>query len=250
MDTPILANSSVSKEMKSFLSFKIVHKINKYKYLIAVLAVIILPLLFLGAPETATLYTLANSQNSSGKYSWYGAPVSTKVAPAEVGIYEGEISGLSSRIFHTIVNDWEPEGQGTLTWSDGRKYVGEWKDGKYHRQGTFTWSDGRKYVGEWKDGKYHRQGTFTWSDGRKYVGEWKDGKKHGQGTENDPSGHKYVGEYKDGLPNGQGTFTYPNGQKYIGQWKDGEEHGQGSAVHPSGLMKSGIWKNGEFVKGW
>ena len=198
MDTPILANSSVSKEMKSFLSFKIVHKINKYKYLIAVLAVIILPLLFLGAPETATLYTLANSQNSSGKYSWYGAPVSTKVAPAEVGIYEGEISGLSSRIFHTIVNDWEPEGQGTLTWSDGRKYVGEWKDGKKHGQGTENDPSGHKYVGEYKDGLPNGQGTFTYPNGQKYIGQWKDGEEHGQGSAVHPSGLMKSGIWKNG----------------------------------------------------
>jgi len=182
MDTPTLANSSVSKEMKSFYSFEIVHKINKYRYLIAVLAVIILPLLFLGAPEIAKLYTFANSQDSSGKYSWYGASVSTKVATAEVGIYEGEISGLSSRIFHTIfssgeaLNDWEPEGKGTLTLSDGRRYVGEWKNGKYHGQGTFTWPSGQKYVGELKDDKRNGQGTHTWPDGEVWSGPWKDGK--------------------------------------------------------------------------
>ena len=30
-------------------------------------------------------------------------------------------------------------------------YVGEFKDGKYHGQGTYTYPDGRKYVGEFKD---------------------------------------------------------------------------------------------------
>ena len=44
-------------------------------------------------------------------------------------------------------------GQGTITWSDGKNYVGEFKDGKYHGQGTYTWSDGRKYVGEFKNGE-------------------------------------------------------------------------------------------------
>ena len=47
----------------------------------------------------------------------------------------------------------------------------------------YTWSDGSKYVGEFKEGLPNGQGTLTSPDGRKYVGEFKDRKKHGQGTE-------------------------------------------------------------------
>ena len=91
--------------------------------------------------------------------------------------------------------DRQPNGQGTITYPNGRKYVGEWKDGEKHGQGTKTWSNGDKYVGEYKNGKYNGHGTFTWSDGHKYVGEYKDGKKNGQGTVTYPDGRKYVGEY-------------------------------------------------------
>ena len=56
------------------------------------------------------------------------------------------------------------------TWSDGRKYVGKWKNGKYNGQGKETSPDGTNYVGEWKDGKYNGQGTFTYPNGTKYVG--------------------------------------------------------------------------------
>ena len=45
-------------------------------------------------------------------------------------------------------------GQGTYTWSDGRKYVGKWKDGVFHGHGTWTSPNGKKYVGEYKDGQY------------------------------------------------------------------------------------------------
>ena len=86
---------------------------------------------------------------------------------------------------------------GTYT-SDTGKYVGEYKDNKYHGQGTYTYADGAKYVGEFKDDKYHGQGTYTYADGAKYVGEYKDDKKHGQGTYTFASGDKKVGEWKDG----------------------------------------------------
>jgi hypothetical protein len=78
------------------------------------------------------------------------------------------------------------------------KYVGEYKDGKRNGQGTITWSDGKNYVGEFKDGKFNGHGKLTWSDGKKYVGEWKNGRRDGQGTQTWLDGRKYVGEYKDG----------------------------------------------------
>ena len=39
-------------------------------------------------------------------------------------------------------------------------------------QGTYTFADGGKYVGEFKDHKRTGQGTYTYADGGKYVGEY------------------------------------------------------------------------------
>ncbi len=63
-----------------------------------------------------------------------------------------------------------------MTYTDGVKYVGDYKDGKRHGQGTYTFPDGKKYVGGWKDSKYHGQGTLISSDGKFFVGEFKDSK--------------------------------------------------------------------------
>ena len=49
-------------------------------------------------------------------------------------------------------------------------------------QGTYIYTNGDKFVGNWKNGKYHGHGTFTYPDGIMYVGEFKDGLKNGQGT--------------------------------------------------------------------
>ena len=38
-------------------------------------------------------------------------------------------------------------------WSDGGKYVGEFKNGEINGLGTKILSDGNKYQGEWKEGK-------------------------------------------------------------------------------------------------
>ena len=96
-------------------------------------------------------------------------------------------------------------GQVTFTSPDGRKYVGEWKDGKQNGQGKITLPDGEKYEGKFKDGIPNGQGTYISPDGRMYVGEWKDGKTKWSRNIHFPDGRMYVGEFKDGLKNGQGT---------------------------------------------
>jgi hypothetical protein len=40
-----------------------------------------------------------------------------------------------------------------MTYPDGRKYIGEFKDGKWSGQGTLIYSDGNAVSGEFKDGK-------------------------------------------------------------------------------------------------
>ena len=66
--------------------------------------------------------------------------------------------------------------EGTYTYKSGDKYVGGWKDGKYHGKGTYAYADGEKYVGEYKDGKKHGKGTMTYPDGSKDQGIWENGK--------------------------------------------------------------------------
>ena len=68
-----------------------------------------------------------------------------------------------------------PCGQGTHTYSDGRKYVGAWKDDLPNGQGTWTHPDGSKYVGEWKKGLWHGQATFTYPDGKVVKGIFRNG---------------------------------------------------------------------------
>jgi len=125
---------------------------------------------------------------------------------------------------------------GTYTYTNGDKYVGEFKDGKKHGQGTYyyladnQWK-GDKYVGEFKDDKIHGQGTYyyladnQWK-GDKYVGEYKDDKKHGQGTytfgpNSEFDFHTVTGEFKDNEPVWPLTFIYPDGHQEIGRVENG-----------------------------
>lgn len=42
------------------------------------------------------------------------------------------------------------DGQGTLTWKDGKTYTGEFVNDKREGKGKFMWADGRQYIGEWR----------------------------------------------------------------------------------------------------
>ncbi len=108
---------------------------------------------------------------------------------------------------------------------------------------------GKKYVGEFKDGKWHGQGTYISKDNTKYVGEFKYGQFHGQGTRtNLVNGTKYVGEFKNGEKYGQGTEISPDGTKYVGDWKGYSLDGHGTKTYPDGRIDKGIWKNGKLVE--
>ena len=138
---------------------------------------------------------------------------------------------------------------GTATFTDGAKYVGEFKDGKRNGHGTMTLASGQKYVGEFRDGNRSGQGTNTLPRGDKYVGDWKDDEYNGRGTLTWPDGQKYVGEFRDGKPSGQGTHTWPDGQKYVGEYRDDNYHGQGTLTRPNGsVMHSGLWADDKPVR--
>jgi len=137
-------------------------------------------------------------------------------------------------------------GYGTFIFSDGSKYVGEWKDDKCDGKGTYTSLDGEKYVGEFKENMRNGKGTCTYQDGSKYVGEWKGGKYDGQGTYIFPSGEKYVGEFKDNMRNGKGTIKYPNSEKYVGEFKDDMKNGKGTVTYPDGSKYIGEYKDGKY----
>ena len=84
-------------------------------------------------------------------------------------------------VYKGDVKNGKPNGFGVMTFPWGDKYIGEWKEGKYHGQGTETYTDGgdSMYVGEWKNGEYHGQGTYTFGKGKfernMVVGKFKDG---------------------------------------------------------------------------
>ena len=182
------------------------------KHLLILISILLLSSPVIGQ-ETGVLYQY---ESFSGiQWKTFG---NEKVQPKYEGeIKNGKMDGLGVLIYpyggKSVVGEWkdgkewntkhrnkdgkliwnfemEKNGLVTITYPDGNKYVGEWKDDKENGQGTKTWKDGSNYVGEYKDGKLNGQGTFTWSNREKFVGEWKDGNRW-NGTYYDKEGNTH-----------------------------------------------------------
>jgi hypothetical protein len=68
-----------------------------------------------------------------------------------------------------------------MTYLDGRRYEGEYKDNNREGYGVMTYPDrgmyqeGSRYVGEWKNGRRDGQGVMTYlDDDRRLEGEFRD----------------------------------------------------------------------------
>jgi len=115
--------------------------------------------------------------------------------------------------------------------------------------GTFTYSNGDRYVGEYKNRQRNGQGSLTLSSGSKYVGGWKDNKRNGQGTETGTDGGKYVGEFKDDKYHGHGTLTFSNGLKYVGEFEENKSNGWGVLYASNGsVISQGVWADGNLIR--
>lgn len=159
--------------------------------------------------------------------------------------------------------------QGTMSFANGNKYIGEFLDDKYHGQGTYTWKDGDKHVGEFRDGNRDGPGVYTCSTGKAYSGTWvKDefqggstpcpsnmflrvGKKcvagdcdNGCGTMTWTANYEYVGSFKNGKSTGSGRMKTPYKEAYDGEWLNDKFSGKGTFIYASGDKYVGEYRDG------
>jgi len=128
---------------------------------------------------------------------------------------------------------------GTYTWDNGNKYVGEWKDGDMNGRGVFTWGKGGRYEGEFRNDKRHGHGVLHYANGASYDGQWREAKRHGRGVFINTDGGKYDGQWKENYYHGKGTYYYPSGSVHVGQYREGARNGKGKTT----------WKNGDVYIG-
>jgi len=135
-----------------------------------------------------------------------------------------------------------PNGIGSMSYLNGWKYIGYWKDGSWNGYGELTTSS-FEYSGEWFSGKPQGDGIVSFMDGGFYDGNWSEGKREGWGDAYNQDGTYYVGEWLDGEYNGQGSFYYVDDSYYDGQWLNGLQNGLG-AYFSKNFTYVGQWEEG------
>jgi hypothetical protein len=139
---------------------------------------------------------------------------------------------------------------GTLEFSEGARYVGEYKEDKdknqiLHGKGEYI-AKGFRYVGEFRDGKKQGKGIYTWANGDKYEGDFADEQPSGKGKWEFKSGDIYEGEVVKGVMSGKGVIVSKNGDKFDGLFRDNAPNGKGTYRFASGDKFEGVMSAGKM----
>lgn len=159
-------------------------------------------------------------------------------------------------------------GEGTIVFSNGDRYTGQWRD--HHREGLgeFTFADGRVYKGRFVRNRFQGEGVLHYPNGDRYEGLFSDGLRHGSGTLYQGAGNNLTGmwEFDNYRPewgksvalsdtlnlrncnltpcaDGMGKYAYRDGSRYYGQFVKGLPQGAGSVYYQSGDRYEGEWKS-------
>lgn len=147
--------------------------------------------------------------------------------------YEGE---FRDGLFH---------GWGVYYYKTGDRYEGEFKNDMKHGKGAYTFQNGDKYMGEFGEDMRSGRGTMLFANGDRYVGEFTGNTLTGKGTMSYRDGNKHTGDFKGGLRHGNGTMQFANGDRYQGDFVDDFRHGQGTYTYVDGSKYIGVFDKGQ-----
>jgi hypothetical protein len=138
----------------------------------------------------------------------------------------------------------DPHGRGILYFANGNKYLGNWQKSYREGDGKFIFNEGHEYTGQFRQNQFHGKGIMAYNNGDTYDGDWKNNRPNGLGKYIFHSGDRYVGLFLNGKFDGEGTMFYKDGSKYTGSWRNSRKHGWGTFYDASGNKHPGEWSNG------
>ena len=91
------------------------------------------------------------------------------------------------------------DGEGSMEWPDGSRFVGGIQDSRFHGEGKFAWATGEKYDGGWRSGQRHGRGKLE---------SWNKSVLHSTAIEGKVDSMVYEGEWENDLMHGNGLMEY------------------------------------------
>lgn len=120
------------------------------------------------------------------------------------------------------VLDWRREGHGVYE-SDAEQYAGQWHADKQHGSGRQTWSDGRSFEGQFRDGRFSGKGHMRWqtaTGAMVYEGEYANDAREGVGRFAWPDGRVYDGDWVKGKRHGRAVYRTARGEHKTSHWAE------------------------------
>ena len=125
----------------------------------------------------------------------------------------------------------EEEVESSVLYTDGSRYIGPIKDGKWEGRGRVFFSNGNYYEGELRGGSLNGLGTMRYANGDEYYGQWGKDTREGWGRYISSRGDIYEGIFSQDRRHGKGVYTLSNGDRYEGEFKNGSPNGFGGKTH-------------------
>lgn len=130
-----------------------------------------------------------------------------------------------------------------VSFPNGDRYEGEFRNGLMHGWGVYTSKQGDRYEGMFENDIRNGPGTLTTADGQRYTGMFANGIREGLGSLTLADGSRYIGDFRNDMINGRGVMFYPDGSKYAGDFMNGRKHGQGVIRFPNGDVYEGEFRS-------
>ena len=107
-------------------------------------------------------------------------------------------------------------------YQNGTRFYGKFEDGQpANGWGSMLYTNGNRYDGEYQGGTRNGCGTFTFNNGRRYVGEFSNDLFSGRGVWKLENGDRYIGDFEFNKCNGEGVFIFVDGTSKSGIWQQG-----------------------------
>ncbi len=107
-------------------------------------------------------------------------------------------------------------------YQNGTRFYGPFKEGKpADGRGSMLYSNGNRYDGDYRNGQRNGCGTFTFNNGRRYVGEFQNDLFSGRGVWMLENSDRYIGDFEFNKCNGEGVYTFADGTSKSGIWQQG-----------------------------